>query len=69
MILFYGSESYKPYLISLALDVLRFLIELQIKLCRKSQKEELKLRAKEAIVIMYSHNRFAIYWEILFTIK
>lgn len=50
LILKYGGDSYTPYIISFFIDVLRFLIEFKIKVYRKSQKEELNIRAKEAIV-------------------
>ncbi|CAK84893.1 unnamed protein product (macronuclear) [Paramecium tetraurelia] len=49
-ILKFGTRSYSPYLISLSIDILRFLIQFKIQIFRKSQKEELRLRAKDAII-------------------
>ncbi|CAD8060440.1 unnamed protein product [Paramecium sonneborni] len=54
----YGGDNYTPYLISLLIDVIRFLIEFKIKIYRKSQKEELKIRAKEAIICYILRNPF-----------
>ncbi|CAD8048991.1 unnamed protein product [Paramecium primaurelia] len=58
LILKYGGDSYTPYFISLCIDILRFLIEFKIKIYRKSQKEELKIRAKEAIICYILRNPF-----------
>lgn len=62
-ILKYGGQSYTPYFISFFIDFLRFIIEFQIKICRKSQKEELKIRAKEAIVYNFIHNLDFLYFK------
>ncbi|CAD8151923.1 unnamed protein product [Paramecium pentaurelia] len=58
LILKYGGHSYTPYYISFFIDILRFLIEFQIKIYKKSQKEELKIRAKEAIICYILRNPF-----------
>ncbi|CAD8058592.1 unnamed protein product [Paramecium sonneborni] len=58
LILKYGGDSYTPYVISFFIDIIRFLIEFQIKIYRKSQKEELKIRAKEATICYILRNPF-----------
>ncbi|CAD8141011.1 unnamed protein product [Paramecium octaurelia] len=58
LILKYGGDSYTPYIVSFLIDLLRFVIEFQIKIYRKSQKEELKMRTKEAIICYILRNPF-----------
>ncbi|CAK67450.1 unnamed protein product (macronuclear) [Paramecium tetraurelia] len=58
LILKYGGDSYTPYFISFFIDILRLLIEFRIKIYRKSQKEELAIRAKEAIICYILRNPF-----------
>ncbi|CAD8140748.1 unnamed protein product [Paramecium pentaurelia] len=62
-ILKFGTRSYSPYLISLSIDILRFLIQFKIQIFRKSQEEELNLRAKDAIICYILRNPF--YTQIL----
>ncbi|CAD8057577.1 unnamed protein product [Paramecium sonneborni] len=62
-ILKFGTQSYSPYLISLSLDILRFLIQFKIQIFRKSQKEELQLRVKDTIICYLLRNPF--YTQIL----
>ncbi|KAM3141184.1 hypothetical protein pb186bvf_006789 [Paramecium bursaria] len=48
MLVFNGSESFKPYLTSLVIDIVRFLIEFDFKFNKRSQKVEMTNRIKTA---------------------
>ena len=51
MLVFNGSESFKPYFTSLVIDIVRFLIEFDFKFNKRSQKVEMTNRIKTAAVI------------------